>query len=42
MHWGISRNRTFSKIESLRFPQNYNDYNCIFGMKLKSLSLSFI
>ena len=40
---GKSRNRrTFSKLENLRFLQNYNDYNCIFGIKLKSLSLSFI
>ena len=40
---GKSRNtRTFSKIENLRFLQNYNDYDCIFGIKLKDLSLSFI
>ena len=40
---GKSRNRwTFSKIENLRFLQNYDDYNCIFGIKLKGLSLSFI
>ena len=38
-----SRNRrTFSKIENLRFLQNYDDYNCIFGIKIKGLSLSFI
>ena len=34
--------RTFSKIENLRFLQNYDNYNCIFGIKLKGLSLSFI
>ena len=40
---GKSRNRrTFSKIENLRFLQNYDDYNCVFGIKLKCLSLSFI
>ena len=40
---GKSRNRrTFSKIEKLWFLQNYDDYNCIFGIKLKGLSLSFI
>ena len=40
---GKSRNmRTFSKIENLRFLQNYDDYNCIFGIKSKGLSLSFI
>ena len=42
-HMGKSRNRrTFSKIENLRFLQNYDDYNCIFGIKLKGLSLPFI
>ena len=42
-HRGKSRNRrTFSKIANLRFLQNYDDYNCIFGIKLKGLSLSFI
>ena len=30
-----SRNRTFSKIENLRFFQTYDDYNSIFGIKLK-------
>ena len=40
---GKSRNRmTFSKIENLRFLQNYDDYNCIFGIKSKGLSVSFI
>ena len=40
---GKSRNRrTFLKIENLRFLQNYDDYNCVFGIKLKGLSLSFI
>ena len=40
---GKSRNRkTFPKIENLRFLQNYDKYNCIFGIKLKGLSLSFI
>ena len=34
--------RTFSKIENVRFLQNYDDYNYIFGIKLKGLSLSFI
>ena len=39
---GKSKNRrTFSKIENLRFLQNYDDYNSIFGIKLKDLSLSF-
>ena len=40
---GKSRNRrTFSKTENLRFLQNYDDYNCIFGIKLKGLHyLSF-
>ena len=34
--WGKSRNRrTFSKIENLRFLQNYDDYSCIFGIKIK-------
>ena len=31
--------RIFSKIENLRFLQNYDDYSCIFG---NNLSLSFI
>ena len=40
---GKSRNRrTFSKIENLRFLRNYDDNNCIFGIKLKEPSLSFI
>ena len=40
---GKSRNRrTFLKIENLRFLKNYDNYNCIFGIKLKGLSLSFI
>ena len=39
---GKSRNKTFSKIEDLRFLQNYDDYNCIFDIKLKAISLSFI
>ena len=40
-HFGKSRNRrTFLKIENLRFLQNYDDYNGIFGIKLK-LYLSF-
>ena len=40
---GKSRNRrTFLKIENFRFLQNYDDYNHIFGIKLKGLSLSFI
>ena len=39
---GTSRNRwTFPKIKNLRFLQNYDGYNCIFGIKLKGLSLSF-
>ena len=43
LHIGKSMNWwTFPKIESLRFLQNYDDYNCIFGIKLKGLSLSFI
>ena len=43
LHRGKSRNRwTFSKIENLRFLKNYDDYNCIFGIKLKGPSLSFI
>ena len=43
MQKGKSRNRrTFPKIENLRFLQNYDEYNCIFGIKLKGLSLSFI
>ena len=38
-----SRNRwTFPKIEYLGFLHNYGGYNCIFGIKLKGLSLSFI
>ena len=36
------KRRTFSKIKNLRFLQNYDDYNCIFGIKSKGLSLSFI
>ena len=40
---GKSRNRrTFSKIENLRFLQNYDDYNFIFGIKSKGLTLPFI
>ena len=40
---GKSRNRrAFSKMENLRFLQNYDDYNCMLGIKLKGLSLSFI
>ena len=35
------KRRTFSKLKNLRF-QNYDDYNCIFGIKSKGLSLSFI
>ena len=38
---GKFRNRTFSKIENLRFLQNYDDYNCIFGIKLKGLIIIF-
>ena len=39
---GKSRNtRTFSKIENLRFLQNYNDYDCIFGIKLKGPIIIF-
>ena len=29
--------RTFSKIESVRFLQNYDDFNCIFVIKLNYL-----
>ena len=36
LHRGKSRNRwIFSKIKILRFLQNYDDYNCISGIKLK-------
>ena len=39
---GKSWNRwTFPKIENLRFLKNYDGNNCIFGIKLKDLSLSF-
>ena len=42
MHMGKSRNRrTFSKIENLRFLQNYDDYNSLFGIKLKCLIIIF-
>ena len=41
MHMGKSRNRTFLKIENIRFLQNYDDYNCIFGITLKDISYIF-
>ena len=33
------KRRTFSKIKNVRFLQDYDDYNCIFGIKSKGLSL---